>query len=356
MSGGVDSSVTAYLLKKKGYSAIGITFKLWPKNLCGSHGLKSCCSLEAINDARSVCVKLGIPHYVIDCEKLFKKEVIDYFIRSYEQGLTPNPCIVCNERIKFPLLLKKAKETGAEYIATGHHARCVFDKKNRRFLIKEGKDKNKDQSYVLFSLPQQVLAHLLLPVGDYTKDRIRAIAKELGLRQANKKESQEICFIPDNNLVGFLKGALGKKIKPGKIIDKTGRVLGEHPGTVFFTIGQRKGLRIPFGRPLYVTGINSRNSEVVAGGYEETLSGSLITRGLNWMGEVSKRKLIRAEVKIRYRHPRAKASIKLLPSGRCLVKFFKPQPSPAPGQAAVFYKRDAVIGGGWIEKISPGPA
>lgn len=348
MSGGVDSSVAAYLLKKIGYSVIGITFKLWPKELCGSHGEKSCCSLEAINDARSVCHKLDIPHYVLDCEELFKREVIDYFIKSYEAGLTPNPCIICNEKIKFPLALKKANEAAAEYIATGHHARCIFDKKRKYFLIKEGKDKNKDQSYVLFSLTQDILSRLILPVGEFKKDRIKAVAKESGFRQAERKESQEICFIPDNNLERFLKDNLGEKIRPGKIKDKNGRILGEHPGVCFFTRGQRKGLRIPYGKPLYIIDIRNDTDDIIVGDYKDTLEDSIIVNDINWIDKIDITKPQAADVKIRYRHPKAKAIIKILSPNNCQINFLKPQPSPTPGQAAVFYKKDTVIGGGWI--------
>lgn len=350
MSGGVDSSVAAYLLKRKGYSVIGITFKMWPKGLCGSHGLKNCCSLESINDARSVCARLGMPHYVIDCEKLFKKEVIDYFIKSYEQGLTPNPCIVCNEKIKFPILLRKAKEANAEYIATGHHARCVFDKKSRCFLIKEGKDKNKDQSYVLFSLPQQVLSRLLLPIGDFKKDRIRSIAKKLGFKAHQRKESQEICFIIDNNLEKFLKENLGKKIKPGLVTDRYGKILGRHPGTCYFTIGQRKGLGIPFGKPLYVIDIKHHPGHIIVGEHKDTLKRRLIAVNVNWIAKLDLNRALNTKAKIRYRHPKSKATITMLTDRSCAINFSKPQSSPTPGQAVVFYRKDAVLGGGWIKE------
>lgn len=352
MSGGIDSSVAAYLLKRKGYSVIGITFKIWPKELCGSHGSKSCCSLEAIDNARSVCAELGIPHYVIDAEKLFKKEVIDYFVKGYEQGLTPNPCIVCNEKIKFPTLLQKAKEVGAEYIATGHHARCVFDRRDRCFLIKEGRDKNKDQSYVLFSLSQDILSHLLLPIGDFTKDRIRAIAKRLKFKVHQVKESQEICFIPDNNLQKFLKERLGEKVKPGIVTDRDGKILSEHPGTCYFTIGQRRGLRIPFGKPLYVIDIKHRAGHIIVGEHRDTLKTRLTAVDVNWMAKLNLSKPIAVEAKIRYRHPKSKATVTMLTEKSCEVSFLKPQSSPTPGQVIVFYKTDTVLGGGWIKEVN----
>jgi tRNA-specific 2-thiouridylase len=270
MSGGVDSSVCAHLLKKKGYSVIGITFKFWSEEFCGKHGTKSCCSLEAINDARGICAKLNIPHYVIDCETLFKEEVIGYFLGSYKKGLTPNPCIICNERIKFPLLLKKADELGAQHIATGHYAKCVFDKKAKRYLIKEARDKNKDQSYFLFSVSQEALSRAVFPLGDFAKNKVRAIAKKLKLRVHDKKESQEVCFIIDNDLTGFLKEHIGKDIKPGNIVDRRGKILGTHKGAAYFTMGQRRGLNIPYGRPIYVIDKLADN-DIVIGEYSDTL-------------------------------------------------------------------------------------
>jgi tRNA-specific 2-thiouridylase len=349
MSGGVDSSVAAYLLKRKGYSVIGITFKLWPKELCASHGQKSCCSLESINDCRAVCSKLNIPHYLIDCQDQFRKEVISYFLDSYSRGLTPNPCIVCNEKIKFPLLLKKAKELDAQYIATGHYARCSYDRRSRRFLIKEAKDKNKDQSYFLFSLPQDALSRLILPAGDYKKEKIRQIAKRAGLKVYDKKESQEACFILDNNLERFLRENLAGKLKPGNIVDKDGKALGRHPGIPFFTIGQRKGLRIPFGRPIYVIDKRPKANEIVVGEYKDTLKNEIAADNLSWMQDVDTSKPINAEVKIRYRHPKAKAKIICISPGSCKIHFQRPQSSPTPGQAVVFYSKDIVIGGGWIQ-------
>jgi len=349
MSGGVDSCVAAHLLKRQGYAVIGVTFKIWPKSLCGSQGPKSCCSQIAIKDARLACARLGIPHYVLDCEKLFQKEVIAPFLQSYKKGLTPNPCIVCNNKIKFPLLLKKAKETRSDYIATGHHARCVYSRKDKSFLIEEGRDKKKDQSYVLFGLKQHTLSRLLLPVGNFKKEEIRAIAKRLKLSAAKRKESQEICFIVDDDLPRFLKDGLGKSIKPGLVKDKAGRVLGEHQGSCFYTIGQRRGLRIAFGRPMYITAIDSSKNEIIVGEYEDTLKTTVIAKDINWLIEPkSTRGPLSVKAKIRYNHAKAKACIRTISSKRCEVKFSKPQSSPTPGQAVVFYDRDKVIAGGWI--------
>ncbi|MFC1807858.1 tRNA 2-thiouridine(34) synthase MnmA [Candidatus Omnitrophota bacterium] len=348
MSGGVDSCVAAHLLKEKGYDVLGVTFKVWPKSLCGTHDSKNCCSVDAITDARTTCAKLNIPHYVIDCQKEFKKLVIDDFLSSYVEGKTPNPCIICNERIKFPLLLKKARETKSAFIATGHHARSVYSKASKQFFIREGKDKNKDQSYVLFGLNQNILSKLLLPVGDYTKPNIRSIAEKLGLKVSQKRESQEICFVVDDDLGRFLKENLKPAIKPGLIKDKSGKVLGEHAGTCFFTIGQRKGLRIPYGKPIYVTSINHSNGDIIVGEHKETLKSSLTAEKVTWIKDSSNKSQIIADVKIRYKDSKTKATIKRLSSRRCQVDFKIPVSSPTPGQAVVFYQRGSVIGGGWI--------
>jgi len=352
MSGGVDSSVAAYLLKKQGYDVIGLTFKVWPKSQCNKHQRKSCCSLDAITDARQVCAKLEIPHHTLDCEKEFRRSVIDVFLSSYKKGLTPNPCIICNQRIKFPLLLKKAKELKADYIATGHHARCTLDKKSKRFAIKEGADSKKEQSYVLFSLNQNILSRLLLPVGDYKKVKIRSIAKRLKLRSYDREESQEICFVSDNNVNRFLEENLDKKdFKPGLIKHKTGKDLANHEGTSFYTIGQRRGLRIPYGEPIYVIDINHKNGDIIVGPYKDTLKKKILAKDINWIIPPKKsQKLLRAEAKIRYKHPKAKATIKLLSQKTCEITFKEPQNAPTPGQAVVFYKGDTLIGGAWITR------
>ncbi len=351
MSGGVDSSVAAYLLKSEGYSVIGITFKVLPKSSCGKQSRKSYCSSDATDDARQVCQKLGIPHYVIDCAKEFKKKIIVKFLDSYKRGLTPNPCITCNERIKFPLLLKKAGEFNTRYISTGHHARCGYNRKIKRFTVKIGKDRQKDQSYVLFGLNQDILSRLILPVGDFTKDEIRSVAKKLNLKSFHREESQEICFVADNDLDKFLKKNLKKDIKPGYIKEKTGKVLGRHYGTCFYTIGQRRGLRIAYGKPIYVTDINHRTGDIVIGDYSDTLRKRVNIKEACWAIPLKpKQKRLKVDVKIRYRHDKAKAVLNIFSPGRCEVIFAKPQNAPTPGQAAVFYKNNAVIGGGWIAR------
>ena len=352
MSGGVDSSVAAYLLKKRGFSVIGITFKVWPKGVCMKQDKKSCCSLDAINDARQACREFDIPHYVIDCEKEFKKLVIDSFLDSYKKGLTPNPCIVCNERIKFPLLLKKAKELQSYYIATGHHGRVGKNRINKRFLIKEAKDKNKDQSYVLFGLNQNILQRLLLPVGNHRKPEIKLLAKRLKLRSTKRQESQEICFVENNKLPAFLKSNLPDKIKPGLIKNKDGKILGKHNGLCLYTIGQRRGLKIPYARPLYVIDTDCEKNEIIVGEKKETLKKSITVKGINWLVSLpNNKKQLLSYVKIRYKHTKQKAILNILSNNSCQVDFYNPQSAPTPGQAAVFYQRNSVIGGGWITKV-----
>lgn len=348
MSGGVDSSVSAFILKKRGYSVTGLTFRVWPKSLCGKHAGRSCCSMDAIHDARLVCAKLDIPHYVVDCQGLFQKEVIDDFLRQYEEGLTPNPCIVCNEHIKFPILLQKAKETGASYIATGHYAR-VFKAGAGRYLIKEAKDKSKDQSYVLFGLKQDMLSRLLLPAGDHTKVKIRQRAKRLGLAVHDKPDSQEICFIPDNKTARFIKDNISD-VKPGCILDKAGKVLGNHDGIALFTIGQREGLRIAYGRPIYVIDKDPDTGDIIVGEKKDTFKKSIMVKEINWLDKIDTARPVKAYARLRYKHPKAIVVIKMLSKHNAIVEFHQPQSSPCPGQAAVFYKKDTVIGGGWIQE------
>ncbi|MFH1868211.1 MAG: tRNA 2-thiouridine(34) synthase MnmA [Candidatus Omnitrophota bacterium] len=351
MSGGVDSSVAAYLLKKRGYSVIGVTFKVWPKSFCKEAGPKSCCSFESISDARSTCDQLNIPHYVINCEKLFKDKVIDTFIKSYKNGLTPNPCVICNERVKFPVLMNKAGETGSNFIATGHYAKSTYSRRCKRYFIKEARDKNKDQSYVLFSLTQDILSKLILPVGDFSKQKIVSIAKRLKLKSYHRKESQEICFIPDDDLNKFLSEHLSNKIKRGSIKTKEGKVLGEHQGTCFYTIGQRKGLRISYGKPIYVIDIDHKNGDIIIGSHNDTLKKVVTANDTSWNESVKKGQLLKGVMaKIRYKHPKAKAEVAILTSKTAEVNFLKAQSSPTPGQAVVFYRRDAVLGGGWITR------
>ncbi|KPK39555.1 MAG: thiouridylase, partial [Omnitrophica WOR_2 bacterium SM23_29] len=282
MSGGVDSSVAALLLKKQGYDVIGITMRLWPEELCGSHGERSCCSLESIEDARAVANQLGIPYYVLNVEDDFNQEVINYFCSEYSKGRTPNPCIVCNQKIKFGSLLAKAKNLGADFIATGHYAMVDYDSKSGRYFIKEGKDKAKDQSYVLFNLSQEQLQNILLPLGEYKKAQVREIARLNNLRVSKKLESQEICFVLNGDYRYFVKERI-RNITPGKIIDKGGRDLGEHKGTAFYTVGQRKGLGIAAGRPLYVIEIDAEKNSILVGEEADARKKELIASEVSWM-------------------------------------------------------------------------
>lgn len=351
MSGGVDSSVAAYLLQRKGYAVIGVTFKLWQDSACKDQKPKDCCSFDSIKDAKELCGKLGIAHYVLDCAKEFKAEVIDGFLDCYKKGLTPNPCIICNKKIKFPLLLEMANSLGVDYIATGHYAKCKYSRKLRTFIISEGSDKKKDQSYVLFPLSQKALSRLKLPLGGYKKNAVRLIAKKLKINAYNRKESQEICFIKDDNLKRFLQENLGSSIKKGPIKDINGRILSAHEGTCFFTIGQRRGLRIPYGSPIYVADINPETAEITVGNYSDTLKKYAHVKGVNWIINPGKAKFLKGvKVQIRYKHKKARADINIDSRNNVSVTFKKPQSAPTPGQAAVFYKNSTVIGGGWIAK------
>lgn len=346
MSGGVDSACAALLLKRQGFDVIGVSMRLWPKEECGFYRPAACCSLEGISDARMVAEKIGIPFYVMDFHEDFKREVIDYFSREYMNARTPNPCILCNEKIKFGTLLKKAKELDAEGVATGHYAKVLYDDRGKRFLLKEGRDKKKDQSYALFSLNQEQLSHIKFPLGKYTKPWVRKFMKKMGFQVYAKKDSQEICFIADN-YKKFLKKKFPKIVKPGLILDEEGKALGMHEGIAFYTIGQREGLGIPYKYPLYVIKINKEKNEVIAGPRESKFSKFTELNCVNWIVE-PKEKILRAKVKIRYQHKKVSSTLICDKNGSVKIEFDHPQESPTPGQAAVFYKRDTVLGGGWI--------
>jgi len=351
MSGGVDSSVAAALLKEEGYEVIGITMQLWPKEECGPGRERSCCSLEGIRDARYVAQKLGMPFYTIDFHKEFKKFVIDYFIEQYVKGFTPNPCILCNEKIKFDVLVNKAKNLGADLVATGHYAVAYYDEGIKRFVLKEGVDKSKDQSYVLFSLSQKQLGHARFPVGELAKRKVRKIAKDLGLEFVHaKKDSQEICFVEDD-YARYLTRKARVKVSEGLIRDKNGDILGRHKGAPFYTIGQRRGLGIAYKEPLYVIKIDASRNEIVVGAKKDVFKKELVADNLNWIFFDKPKKTFKAKAKIRYKHPKANATIAVLNEDEVRVVFDEPQEAPTPGQAIVFYEDDAVIGGGWIKTV-----
>lgn len=350
MSGGVDSSLAAALLKKEGREVVGITVRTWPKEECGASFGRACCNLDAITRARAVAEKLGIPYYVVDFSAEFKKEVIDYFCREYLKGLTPNPCVVCNEKIKFGKLLEKAKALGASYIATGHFARVKFDAMRGRYLLKEGKDKQKDQSYFLFSLSQEQLKHAVFPLGNMTKAAVRSMAKKFRLPTYSTRSSQDVCFINDLNYAEFIKKRTGINMEPGDIVDTSGKVLGRHKGIPYYTIGQRRGLGIAFSEPLYVTGIEIGANRIVVGTKKDVLKSSLIAQRLNWIAVKEMEKSLKVMARIRYNHNKARARITRLGPDRVRVDFDKSQGAPTPGQAVVFYDKDIVIGGGWIRE------
>ncbi len=351
MSGGVDSSVTGHILKQQGYDVIGVTMKVWPQD-CITRAEDKCCGPSAIADARGVAHKLGIPHYVVDEADQFEKIVIGYFAEEYQAGRTPNPCVMCNERLKFGSLWEKARALGAEFIATGHYA--IIEHLEDKTLLRKGRDERKDQSYFLFSLKQEQLRRALTPLGGMTKPEIRAIARELGLRVADKADSQEICFVPGNDYKAFLKSHLGEKeFHRGGIYDTSGNFLAEHEGIEMFTIGQRKGLPGGSPKPMYVVDIDSTTSRVIVGGEDELLRSDFEIDRVNWInGEPAEP--IEVTIKIRYAHPGAAARIFPLPGGRARVELHEPQRSITPGQAAVFYQNDLTIGGGWIvRKVAP---
>jgi tRNA-specific 2-thiouridylase len=346
MSGGVDSSMAAAILKRRGYEVIGISMKLWPKEECGYHKETSCCSLESISDARLVSEKLDIPFYVIDLHKEFKEGVIDYFDREYLDGRTPNPCILCNEKIKFGALLRKASELDAYYIATGHYAGVSYSRKLDRYILRRARDKKKDQSYVLFSLGQHQLSRLLLPLSRSIKSDIRKKAKRLKLDVHKKPDSQEICFVRDH-YADHLNEAYSGEIAPGPIVDEAGRRLGEHKGIPFYTIGQRGGLGIAYKHALYVLEIDKKNNTIIVGPGDRRFFRRMIVADVNWIMPCIKEPG-RVMVKIRSQH-KATAATAVRIQGGVEVRFDRPQESPTPGQAAVFYTRDYVLGGGWIK-------
>lgn len=347
MSGGVDSSVAAAILKEAGYDVIGITMKIWPKELCGREKEKTCCSLKDIEDARKVSGILGIKHYVLNFEADFRKNVIDYFVDEYLSARTPNPCIICNEKIKFGSLLKKAENMECDFIATGHYARIET---NGSIRLREAIDKAKDQSYVLFCLKTAQLKKILFPIGEFTKNEVRRKAKKLGLNVHDKPDSQEICFVPGNNYADFIKNYRNIDSLKGSIIDASGKVIGEHTGFWNFTIGQRRGLGIAAKAPLYVTEIRPKQNVIIVGHAEDAKKKKFLVKKVNWSMNYKERKK-ELEVKIRYNHKKALASVKIVAGNKAEVDFKKAQNAITAGQAAVFYDGEYVAGGGWIDKI-----
>ncbi len=351
MSGGVDSSVAAYLLVKAGYDVVGMTLKTWPKELCDTTPKgQTCCSAKDVDDARRVADQLGIPHYLIEASVPFRENVVDYFVETYAHGMTPNPCVVCNRKIKSGLLLEKAAKLGIEKFATGHYASIVWDKNTSRHAVRQAVDPDKDQSYVLFQLTQDQLGRLMMPMGDLSKSEVRKIAQEAGLAVADKPESMELCFIPDGDTQGFLRARVPEAFVPGDIVDQSGRVLGQHQGIAAYTVGQRKGLGIAHPKPLYVLEVDPASNRVIVGEEDELKSETCFVREVRWMSIPDLTAPVDADVKIRYRTARVPA--RLTPTAEGVeVRFHQPVlGGVSPGQAAVFYQGDCVLGGGWIAK------
>ena len=376
MSGGVDSSATAALLLEQGYEVIGITLKLWPQD-CVNRAEDKCCGPQAVTDARAVCHKLDIPYYLIDEAAEFQSKVIQYFADEYKAGRTPNPCVLCNQNLKFGRLIDRADQLGADFIATGHFARVErventseFRSSGResapslspksqsrltsaatgRYLLKRGRDRRKDQSYFLFSLRQDQLARAMFPLGEKTKSDTREVARHCQLKTADKEESMEICFVPDNDYGKFLREANLAQKHRGDIVDLHGRVLGHHDGIEFYTIGQRKGLGITTARPVYVIELDAANNRVIVGDDSALDRDEFTVDGCNWIPFDHLMKSIEVTAKIRYNHPGTAATVTPLGGGRAKVKLHEPQRAITPGQAAVFYQDDLVVGGGWIAR------
>lgn len=347
MSGGVDSSVAAALLHEQGYDVIGMTMKLWdgPDTAEASH--KTCCTLDDVSDARRVADQLGIPFYVANFKAQFASHVIDYFTDAYRQGYTPNPCVQCNRHLKFTHLLQRARQLGARWVATGHYA-SINQGEDGRYYLCRGRDANKDQSYFLFDMTQEQLHQTLLPLGQYCKADVRAMAARWQLNVAEKAESQEICFIPDGDYRTFLRTRLGPdEAQPGSMVNTDGEVVGEHRGLPFYTVGQRRGLGVAAGHPLYVTHVQPELNVLVVGPRQDAMSETCTVERLNWLCPPPTQ-AIQTTVQIRYRHQPVAATVQPLGDGRAHIGLSEPQFAVTPGQAAVFYDGDRVIGGGWI--------
>lgn len=348
MSGGVDSSVAAHLLKEQGYEVIGATMQIWSDEPVEEDGEGGCCGLSAVDDARRVANMLDIPYYVMNFKNQFQSTVVDYFIEEYLNGRTPNPCIACNRYVKWEALLQRSMAIGADYIATGHYGKIDKHPVTGRLSLRLSEAVGKDQTYVLYNLTQEQLAKTLMPLGSYDKDEVRKLAEEIGLKVANKPDSMEICFIPDDNYVGFIEENSGKKIKAGNFVDLEGNVLGKHKGIIHYTIGQRKGLGVTFGKPMFVHEILPKTNEVVLCDNENLFKTTVYAKKVNFMAYETIEGEMRAEAKIRYSHKKALCTISVVDNDTIKCVFDEPQRAITPGQALVVYDNDFVVCGGTI--------
>ncbi len=346
MSGGVDSATAAWLLKSRGFDVVGITMRVYS----GDDGSDGCCSAALADDARRVASQVGVAHYVVDVTGVFAATVIASFCREYRRGRTPNPCLVCNTRIKFGALAEQARRLEASYLATGHYARTDYSPTRRRYLLLKGADPQKDQSYALYGLTQEQLAFALFPLGPYTKDEVRALARTAGLPVADKPESQEICFVPDGDYLRLVRERAPEALRPGPIVDRRGRRLGTHRGVAAYTVGQRRGLGLTGPEPFYVLGVDAEANTVLVGTRSELLVAGLVAQDCNWIAQARIDRPVRATAKIRYRAPEVGCVLEPAGPGRVVARFDRPQLAVAPGQAAVFYQGDLVLGGGTIER------
>lgn len=349
MSGGVDSSVAALLMKEAGFDCIGCTMRLYGNEDAGIPKGHTCCSLDDVEDARAVAYRLDMPYYVFNFADDFNEKIIDKFIRSYEQGITPNPCIDCNRYMKFDKLFDRAEVLGCSYVVTGHYAR-IEQADNGKYLLKKALDPSKDQSYVLYSMTQEQLMHTRFPLGALHKTKVREIAETNGFVNASKPDSQDICFVPDGDYVKVIELRSGHAYPEGDYVDTAGNVIGRHKGIVNYTIGQRKGLGIAFGSPRFVVDIRPESNEVVLGTNDELFGTELMADDFNWIAGEPPAESFRCRAKIRYRQAEQPASARVMADGTVSISFDEPQRAITPGQAAVLYDGDTVIGGGVIKR------
>lgn len=348
MSGGVDSAVAAYLTLQRGYRCEGATMRLYRNEDIGLCQFHTCCSQRDVDDAADVAFQLDMPHGVIDFTDDFKEQIIGKFIRTYEAGATPNPCIDCNRYMKFDKLLQTARDKGLSYVVTGHYARIEYDEARGRWLLKKAVDASKDQSYVLYVLTQDQLAHTLFPLGAYAKTQVRALAEELGFINAHKHDSQDICFVPDGDYAAFMEQYTGKSYPPGDFLDETGKVVGRHRGAVRYTLGQRKGLDLAMGSPVYVSDKNMADNTVTVGPDSSLYTRTLLAGDMNWISVETLTSPLRVKAKTRYRQPEQWATASPAGGGNIRLEFDEPQRAVTAGQSVVLYDEDIVVGGGTI--------